>query len=469
MRPRVARLCVISSALLLASCTVGPNYKRPQLAIPDGFRTPPDAPPPATALSLADQKWFDLFHDDSLKTLVTAALAHNFDMGIAAERVLEARATLAIVQGSELPTVDATAQLNAGTASLVGSARNAPASRNTAYGNIFTTASWDLDLFGRLRRQTEAARATYLGTEEARRALTVSLIGETMNAWFSLLEQDLELSIATATRDIAQDNLRLTNIRHDRGAASALDVAQAQQLLYTATTQIASAQRVIGLTENALSLLAGDAPHSITRVTTLEQTPLPPELAAGLPSDLLTRRPDIRQAEQSLVAANARLGAARALLFPDISLTAFLGTQSRALTSLFTNPARTDGITPAVLLPVFRAGIRSGIHLTEAQQREALISYQKVIYTALRDVSDALIAHDRLRGQRVEQERLVGALNTTVNIATTRYKGGLDSYLQVLDAQRNLFAGQLSLARLRLNEVLSIVQLYSALGGGWQQ
>ncbi len=299
--------------------------------------------------------------------------------------------------------------------------------------------------------------------------MIVSLVGDVMDTYFSLIEQDLELAIGTQTRDVANNSMRLTQIRHDRGAASSLDIYQAQQLLFTATSQIASAQREIGETEDALSLLTGAAPHEIMRTAKLEQIPLPPELPAGLPSGLLTRRPDIREAEQTLIAANAQIGAVRASYFPDISLTGFFGAQSRDLTSLLTNPARQFSVAPATLFPIFQAGqIRSAIRLTEAQEREALLDYEKTVYTALRDVSDALINHDRTREQRAEEEKLVNALNETVRVATMRYQGGLDSYLQVLDAQRDLFQGQLTLSQLRLQEVQSVVQLYRALGGGWQ-
>ena len=271
--------------------------------------------------------------------------------------------------------------------------------------------SWEIDFWGRLRRLTEAARAQYLATEEGRRGALVSLVSQVMTTYFQLLEQDLELEIGRKTRDIANDNLRLVGLRHDRGAATGLDVSQAQQLLYTATSAMAAAERGVGQTEDALSLLLGGAPASEPRGKPLDQLPLPPQLPAGLPSALLERRPDIRQAEQNLVAANAQIGAARALYFPTIDLTGFFGAQSRALLQFFTAPARMEDIGPSALLPIFHAGqIRQQVRLTEAQQREMLAAYQKAVYSALRDVSDALIAHDRTREQREQQEQLVRAL-----------------------------------------------------------
>ena len=240
-------------------------------------------------------------------------------------------------------------------------------------------------------------------------------------------------------------------------------------MLYTATSQIAASQRAIGQTEDAISLLLGGSPGAITRGKTLEDIPLPDQLPAGLPSDLLERRPDIRQAEQTLISANAQIGAAKALYFPQISLTGFLGGQSRALSSLFTGPARDFSVVPSALLPIFHAGqIRSQVKFSEAQQRETLIAYQKTIYSALRDVSDALIAHDRTKEQLNQQKLLVSALDNSARLSNLRYKGGLDSYLQVLDSERNLFQGQLSLAQLRLEDLQATVQLYRSLGGGWQ-
>jgi multidrug efflux system outer membrane protein len=289
-----------------------------------------------------------------------------------------------------------------------------------------------------------------------------------MNTYFQLLEQDRELAISRKTRDIAENSLKLVRLRRERGAVSGLDVRQAEQLLYIAGAQIAAEERNIAQTENALSLLQGNAPSAQTRGTH-DQIVVPEQLPAGLPSTLLERRPDIRAAEQSLISANAQIGAAKALYFPQISLTAFTGGQSRGLLDLISAPARVYSFAPAALLPIFHAGqIRSQVRLTEAQERELLVRYQKTIFTALREVSDALAEFDHTREQRAEQGKLVRALTDTVQLSEIRYKGGLDSYLQVLDAQRNLFAGELTLAQLQLRERGAVLQLYRALGGGWQ-
>jgi len=464
---------LIALALTLAGCMVGPNYKRPAVATPQQFRGAPASDTSAGAAtpdSLAETKWFDLFQDDTVKQLVTNALEKNFDLRIAAERVLEARAQYGIVRGNLFPTVDGQVGFTGTRSSSIGSSRFIPAGAklSSSYTQATFDLNWELDLWGRLRRLNESARAQYLATEEARNGVKLTLVGDVMNTYFALREQDLELEISRQTGTIANDNLRLINLRHDRGAANALDVHQAEQFLYTATAQIASSQRAIGESEDALSLLLGSVPADVPRGKALDQIMSPPQLPPGLPSSLLERRPDIRQAEQNLIAANAQIGAARALLFPQISLTGLFGGQSRALTELFTGPARIASIGPSALIPIFHAGLRSGVRLTEAQQREALITYEKTIYAALREVSDAFIVHDRTREQRIEEEKLVTALTQSVELSTLRYRGGLDSYLQVLDAERNLFGGQLTLAQLRLQELQSVVQLYRALGGGWQ-
>jgi multidrug efflux system outer membrane protein len=451
----------------LCGCVMGPRYQRPRTALPAQFRGAAAGP---STESTADRKWFELFQDDTLRQLVTTALERNFDVRIAAERVIEARAQYGITRAGLLPTLDASGQFTAARNSSVGSFNFIRPGTNlsSSYTQAGLQFSWEIDLWGRARRLSEAARAQYLASDEARHGVIVSLISDVMTTYFSLREQDLELEISQRNRDAAQDNLRLIQLRKDRGAANALEVHQAEQFLYTTTAQIASLQRSIAQSEDALNLLLGNAPGDITRGKTLEQMSVPAELPAGLPSSLIERRPDVREAEQNLIAANAQIGAARALFFPQVSLTGFLGSQSRSLADMFSGPARVESFGPAALLPIFHAGLRSGVQLTEAQKREMLVTYQKTIYGALREVSDALAAHDRTRDQRAEEEKLVVALSESVRLSDLRYRGGLDSYLQVLDAERNLFGGQLTLAELRLLELQSVVQLYRALGGGWQ-
>ncbi len=462
------RYITAAALLAMAGCAVGPNYKRPDVATPAQFR---GAETSNTSASIADTKWFDLFGDPNLRKLAETALQQNFDLRIAAERSQQARAQLDIQRANLFPFFNGQAQFGPTRSSSIGSNRLAPAGTTleSTYTQVGVGVSWEIDLWGRLRRLNESARAQYLAAEENRNGVQVSLLGEVMDAYFTLLEQDLELEIGRKTRDIGADGLRLVKLRQDRGAASGLDVRQAEQLLYLATAQIASSERAIGQSENALNLLLGQVPAGVTRGAPLQQVTPPAELPAGLPSLLLARRPDIRAAEQYLISANAQIGAARAQYFPQISLTGFLGGQSRALTSIFTTPARTASLTPAAVLPIFQGGqIRATVRLTEAQKREALVDYEKTIYTALREVSDALIAHDRTKEQRTQQELLVKTLTESTRLSQLRYEGGLDSYLQVLDAQRNLFQSELVLAQLRLLELQSVIQLYRSLGGGWQ-
>jgi multidrug efflux system outer membrane protein len=461
------RVLCCALLLLLAACTVGPNYQRPSLPMPAQHR---GEPAPSQA-SLADTRWPDLFPDDTLKQLIATALAHNFDLAMATERVEEARARYRIAGANQYPFIYAGAQAAGVRSSTIGASVQTPAGSATeaTYTQIGAALSWEVDLWGRVRRLKESARAEYLATAEARRGVTVSLIGDVAGNYFTLRERDLELRIARGTRDIADRNLKLIRLRHDHGAATGLDVDQAEQFFYLATVRIASVEGDIGQVENGLSLLVGSLPGDIARGKPIESLELPPQLLAGLPSSLIDRRPDIRAAEQKLISANAQIGVAKAYYFPQISLTGALGGQSRALTELFTAPARYWTLAPTATLPIFTAGqVRVAVRLSEAQKREMLIAYQKTIYTAFREVSDALIRYDRTREQRSQQDLLVHALTEASHLSTLRYQGGVDSYLQVFSAERDLFQGQLTQAQLRLQELLAFVDLYRALGGGWQ-
>jgi NodT family efflux transporter outer membrane factor (OMF) lipoprotein len=463
MRPAILVLPLV----FLAGCAMGPNYHRPQVPLPDTFR---NAPPTNGPDSIGDAKWQTLFSDETVNTLVTKALANNFDLRIAAERAQEARAQLGITRANQFPFLDAQAGFTGSRGSSVGATTFIqPGTKiQSAYTSVGAALSWEVDLWGRLRRLTEAARANYLATEEGRHAVQVTLVSDVIDSYFQLLEQDSELEISRKTEAAARDSLRIVQLRHDRGAASALDVRQAEQLLYTATSRIAAAQRSVAQTENLLSLLQGSAPDAQPRGRKLEDIPVPAQVAPGIPSALLERRPDIRGAEQNLVAANAQIGAARALYFPQISLTAFAGGQSRYLLDIASSPARVYSVAPTALQAIFHGGqLRNQVRYTEAQQREMLVAYQRSIYTALREVADALVGFDRLHEERAQQEQLVATLEDTVRLSELRYRGGLDSFLQVLDAQRNLFTGQLALAQLRLQERVGLVVIYRALGGGW--
>jgi multidrug efflux system outer membrane protein len=419
---------------------------------------------------LADAPWFELFGDDTLSALVTKALQQNFELRIAAERVLQARALLRITRADQFPTVGASADLNASRYSQIGAngAIRPGADSDVRYVQAGFSLGWELDVWGRVRRLSEAARAQYLATEEAQRGVVTTLVADVTQAYLALRALDLELDIAERTREVATDSIRLTEARRARGVASGLDVRQAEQLLFTSTGQIASLEREIALAENALRLLIGELPGDVARGRPLDAFTEPPSVPAGLPSALLERRPDIRQAEQELVAANAHIGAAKADYFPRISLTGFFGAESRALSDLLTAPARVATATIGAAAPVLNLErTRGNVRFVEAVHREALVNYQRAVYTAFREVSDSLAAYAKTREQRTEQQRLVETLRESTRLANERYQGGLDSYLPVLDAQRNLFQGELELAGLRQRELASIVQLYRALGGGW--
>jgi NodT family efflux transporter outer membrane factor (OMF) lipoprotein len=462
------RLLILLIPALVAGCMFGPKYQRPAVPLPDKFQGASAAVPDA---SIADLKWSEVFHDAILKQLITTALEQNFDVRMAAERIQEARAQFRIVRANQYPAISGTAQFDASRPSLIGSTIFAPTvtSLDTSYTQAGGLLSWELDIWGRLRRLSESAKADYLATEDAHRGVIVSMIGDLADNYFQLREQDQELEIARNTHDTAKDSLRLVSLRHDRGAASGLDVHQAEELLYTAAAKIALIEGDIAESENALSLLLGQTPGHIKRGEAIPEFQFADSIPSGLPSSLLERRPDIRRAEQTLISANAQIGVAKACYFPQITLTGFVEGQSRALTELFTGPARFFNFTTSALVPIFSAGKeRARVRLTEAQKREMAIAYQKTIYNALREVSNSLVRYDRTREQIKQQEMLVKALSETSRLSNLRYQGGKDSYLQVLDANRNLFQGQISLAQLRLQGILSFVQVYRALGGGWQ-
>ena len=453
-----------------ASCTLGPNYRRPAVGMPPAYRDTTAASAQPGPGSLADVPWFDLFKDDRLVQLVRTALAQNFDLQIAAERVLQARERFHIVRADQFPVVVGSAGASQNRVSEIG-ARPLPPGFGPDISDVQAGfgMAWELDVWGRLRRLNEAARAQYLATEEARRGVVITLIADVTDAYFALQTLDRQLAIAVGTRDVAVNGLRLTELRRDRGVATRLDVRQAEQLLYTATAQIASVQRDIAQTEDALSLLLGQAPGDVARgggaVQTLDAASLVPP---GLPSSLLERRPDVRQAEQVLMAANAEIGVAKADYFPRIGLTGVLGVESRDLAELLTAPARTWSVGAAAAAPIFNAGrTRANVRFSESVERELVVSYQRTIYRALREVSDALAGYHKTGEQRAQQEQLVAALRDAAQLSTDRYQGGLDSYLQVLDAQRGLFRSELDLAALQRQELTAIVELYRALGGGW--
>jgi multidrug efflux system outer membrane protein len=452
---------------LLLGCAVGPNYKRPSVNAPDTYRglTAEEAAK-TEAASLGDQKWWQVFQDERLQDLIRTALQQNYDVRIAATRILQAQAQLGITRANQLPTIaggaDATNQRSA-------RSRFLPAFE-TSTNQVDLSLQWELDFWAKFRRATQAARANLLASQWARQAVISSLVSNVATAYFQVRELDLELEISERTLASRQDSLRLTQLLSDHGATSLLDVRQAEQLVYTAGEQIPDLERRIEQQENFISILLGKNPAAVPRGRTLTEQPHAPEVPAGLPSSLLERRPDIRQAEQQLIAFNAQIGVAKAAYFPQITLTGTGGYQSSALTSLFSGPAGLWNFGASLAQPIFTGGrIRSGVRFAEAQQQEALLVYQQTIQQSFREVSDALVAYRKNQEFRMQQELLTRSAQDAARLSDMRYRGGVTSYLEVLTNETNYFSAELTLTQAQLNELLALVQLYKALGGGWQQ
>jgi multidrug efflux system outer membrane protein len=441
------------------------------MQIPQNFRAPDPLPAPQ-ATSVADLKWWEVFRDDKLQDLIRAALTANYDLRDAVARVEEARASLGVTRSNQLPQVGVSGDIQFTRLSRDGQtplpATFLPNQNRTFGEGVLNLLSFEVDIWGRLRRATEAARANLLSAEDTRKAVVVTLVSDVATGYLHLRELDYELQISKATLATRQDSLNLTHERQTGGVATLLDLRQAEQLVDMAEQTIPALQQQIEQTENQITLLLGQLPGGLARGRDFMNEELPPDGPVGLPSALLERRPDILAAEQNLVAANANIGVAKAEYFPRISLSGFLGGQSTQLSSLFSGPHSAWSFVPQISQPVFAAGrLKSGVRLAQAQRDEALVQYERAIQTAFTDVSNALIAHQRVRESRLKQEALVQTLQDRTRLAYLRYRGGVDTQLNALDADRDLFQSQLSLAEIRLNELLSVVQLYKALGGGW--
>jgi outer membrane protein, multidrug efflux system len=464
---KLAKLVIaVSASSLIAGCMVGPNYHRPTVQTPTTYRDlSGNSQLQAQAESYADLPWWQVFQDPQLQELIRTALTQNYDLQLATERINAARAELAITRASLFPQVGGNANFGGG------KAYNPPETYN--FLTLTVDAAFQLDLFGKLRRDTEAARAQLLATEDAQRTVILTLVSDVAGDYFTLLELDLELRITNDTVATQQDSVKLTNYRLDHGVATKLDVLQAQQVLDTANATIPDLERQIGQEEDAISILLGDYPHAVSRGRPLVEQPLPPEVPPGLTSSLIERRPDIREAEQNLIAANAEIGAAKAQFFPQISLTGSGGGafgRSSDFTSLMSSQVGIWSYGAQLTQPIFTGGALSGnLHLAESQHRQALIAYRQAIQQAFGDVSDALIGYEKLHEVRVRQEATVADLQESVRLSILRYTGGTTTYLEVLDGQRSLFEAELTLAQARGSEYQSLVQLYKALGGGWQQ
>jgi multidrug efflux system outer membrane protein len=470
MKRKTAAAVVLIAMILLTSCSMGPKYVKPVVDTPDVYRTSAPSTPQDSG-SLGDLHWFDVFKDDQLRALIKTALAQNFDLQEAVARVSAARASLGVTKSDQLPSVVGSADFTALGNSQTGPFLLSPAFRRIRnYGGILLNLlSFEVDVWGRLRNATSSARALLLASEENRKAVTATLVGDVAATYFNLLELDLELEINKRTAATRKDSLELIKKNEQGGVATLLDVRQAEELVYSAAETIPQIELEIEQTENRISLLLGNNPGPIRRGRALTEQQQPPAVPAGLPSSLLERRPDIRAAEETLIAANANIAVARAAYFPRISLTGFAGFESSQLKNLFEGSNSAWNFGPQIAQPLFTGGaLKSNVRFTEARRRSALIAYEKAIRTAFKEVSDALSQQQKIREIRIQRELLVGAVRDRTRLAYIRYRQGVDTLLNALDADRTLFAAELNLAQTRRDELLALVQLYKALGGGWQ-
>ncbi|UWZ86806.1 efflux transporter outer membrane subunit [Occallatibacter riparius] len=473
---RVSGVVIVTiAASVLSGCRVGPNYKRPDLATPQQFRgaMAPDVRMNTGPQSIGDDQWPAVFQDPALVRLIHEALTSNLDLHIAAQRVLEARAQVGITHSEQFPSVNAGGSYSAlqVPSGFAGTSNNGK--QNASFfngGGPSASAAWNLDFWGLYRRQTEAARAELLASEWGQRAVQTNLIQDVALAYFNLRALDAQLEITKSTIEARKESLRLTQTLEQHGAGSLADVRQAEELLHTAQANLPELRRQIAVEENAISILLGRDPGTIDRGLPIDQQAHPLEVPVGVPSQLLQRRPDIQQAEAKLIAANARIGAARAQYFPQISLTSLGGSASNQLSTVLSGANAYWYAAGSLSQPIFDGGrIRSNYHLTQAQEQETLITYRKTILGALKDVSDSLVAYNETRERREEEAEHVKSATDAVRLARLRYSGGNASYLEVLTTDTDLYSAQLLLAQAQQQEASSLVQLYAALGGGWQQ
>jgi outer membrane protein, multidrug efflux system len=462
------RLSSLVLILLCTGCAVGPNYRRPAIDVPGVYRGGNSPPSPGSAAeSLGNEKWSQVFKDPVLQQLIRTALQQNYDVKIATARILQAQAVLGITRANQFPMAAAGGDIFSERNPKISS--SIPTSEANA-GQVALGVIWNLDFWGKYRRETEAARARMLATEWGRRAVLTSVVSSVAGSYFQLRGLDSALQISKNTLDSRKNSLHLTNVLAEHGSASLLDVRQSEELVYTAAETIPDLERQIAQQEDFLSILLGGNPGDIPRGLQLTEQSMPPVAPAGLPSELLERRSDIDEAEQNLIAANAEIGVAKAAYFPSISLTGPAGFESYALSKLFTGSSGQWNVTGSLTQPVFAAGsIHSGVRLARAQEEEMLLTYKQTIIDAFRQVSDSLVAYQKSREFREQQERLTFAAQDTERLSNMLYQHGSASYLQVLTSETNYFAAQLNLAQAQLNERLALVQIYSALGGGWQQ
>jgi multidrug efflux system outer membrane protein len=465
---RFLRLAFISSAIVfLAGCMVGPKYARPNYPAPPAYRGADDAAVASDIKnSLGDEQWVAVYREPELQDLIRKALANNYDVRIAAQRILEQQAQVRITRSQQFPSA---------TVGGTGIGATLPSSLGTQIpsplvdGSFNLSAAWTPDFWGLYRRQTEAARAQLLAQVWAQRAVRLTLVQEVATAYLQIRALDDQLEITKQTLKVRQDSVALTKTLESGGSVPLSDVRQAEQLLYTATSEIPQLEQQIQQQENAIALLLGENPGPIAHQDPNALAPPPQDLPTGIPSQLLERRPDIQQAEATLVAGNAQIGVARAQFFPNLSISASGGVGGDSLSSIFDPAGKTIYGIGTLTQPLFEGGkLRGQLQLSQETQKELVLNYQKTIAGALRDVSNALIALNKQRAYREQQEKLVEAAKDATRLARIRYQGGSTGYLEVLTTDSNLFSAQLNLVTAQQGEALAIVQLYGALGGGWQ-
>jgi multidrug efflux system outer membrane protein len=460
-------LLVCTVAFIVTGCMVGPDYKRPEVSVPSVYRGTDTAVPVASSESFGNLEWWSVFPDPELQALIRTALEQNYDLRIAVSRILQAQSQVTVARSREFPTVDGSA--SGPYLGYRGSDRPATYLDNTFQPQAGFDVAWELDFWGRLRRNTEAAQANLLATDDARYAVMATLVTQVGETYLNLRALDLALEIARRTAASRKQSVDLVQARLDGGVAGILDLRQAETLLYDATKAIPEFQRQIEENENFISILLGQNPGPIKRGRPLDQQITAPTLPPGLPLDLLTRRPDIRQAEQQLIAANAQIGVATALLYPQVTLSGFAGVGGATINGSNFGPFGIFSALPAITLPVFNMGrLRANVEYNEALAQEAGLHYRQTLQQALREVSDALVGVRKRQEFRQQQELLVRALQDASQVANMRYEGGVASYLEVLDTERQLFNAENDLVLAKRDESASVIHLYKALGGGWQ-
>lgn len=459
---------LMGAVLLVAGCKVGPNYARPQVTAPEAYRGPDNAvKSSADPASLGDQDWAQVFHEPELQELIRTALTNNYDVRIAAQRVLEQQAQLRITRSQLFPTLSVGGTgIGADLPSNLGSGLP---SGTIAEGSFSLSAAWNPDFWGLYRRQTEAARAQLLAQTWAQRAVRLSLVQQVATGYFQLRALDAQLEIAKQTLETRKQSVELTRTLESGGSVPLSDLREAEELEFTASTQIPQLEQQIQQQENGLRLLLGQNPGTVAHADQSALNPPPQNLPVGLPSRLLERRPDILEAEQQLVAANAQIGVARAQFFPQLSISGSGGVGGSAWSGIFDPDSKLIYGLGSLAQPLFEGGkLRGQLQLSQHQKDELVLNYQKTIAGAFRDVSNALISVDKQKSAREEQEKLVAAAQDATRLARIRYQGGATSYLEVLTTDSNLFSAQLNLVSTQESEAVSLVQLYGALGGGWQ-